>query len=115
MKSLLQLFSLVLLLGLFIMPKEQLYTENVPAEQCCKKDSQNDCCTSKKHKDAKGCKEKCCAACHTCASSLQLAIAPTEFKTRFELAVYHRRSAYTFSNPFFSSHLREIWEPPKIG
>lgn len=115
MKSLLQLFSLVFLLGIFIIPKDQLYFENTAAEQCCKTPEKNDCCNSNQKQHTKGCKEKCCAACHTCTSFLNIAVAPNENFTHFGIAVYHKKNAYTFSNLFFSSHLREIWEPPKIG
>lgn len=117
MKSWIRLFTLVLCLGIFILPK-QVFASSAQTEQCCVKDDSQACCkTEKHHKDSTkdDCQNQshCCNSCHSPNFSFftknHSEFSPTSgfLGTPF--------SNFKYSTPYFSSLLKEIWQPPKIA
>ncbi len=109
---------MILCLGLFLVPKESLWSK-VSIENCCTSQEMSDCCQAdgtakhEKSKDGKHCEDDCCSTCVSCFHM----VASVANKNTFVDIQFTQDHAVEFSytQPFFSNSLKEIWQPPKLG
>ena len=116
----LQALIIILLLGLFLVPKNDgLFTPMKDA--CCKKTEQKSSCCKKDKSIPKSpskknaCKEDCCNSCNTChASNFIQTPFSNEFKLEYSYYKAKKNLQYDYIDPYLSDRLKEIWQPPKI-
>lgn len=121
--KLVQIITIVFCLGIFLIPKDNFYAQNMQ-ETCCKESSESSCCKkqhtehskenhSNKQKNS-SCHDDCCSYCATCYSFIE-----TPFSRSLKLDISYYKSNknlhFQYSDPYLSGRLREIWQPPKIG
>lgn len=118
----LNIFLIILALGLFITPKQMIFaqTESV----CCTKDSgSEDCCPSPQEIQEKPChdpesKEHSCEGCLSCsACHLHLAffsVPLSGFHTNIPKILPSEKKAFTHITPDILDANSNIWHPPKI-
>ncbi|MGC4127985.1 MAG: hypothetical protein QM564_00175 [Bergeyella sp.] len=116
MKKKIHLFFIFAFLGIFIIPKQNFYAHSLAeTENCCKTgNEEKDCCT-KNHNDKKDCKNHSCCAVHTCCFPV-IASIREDFSPEISFVDYSaEEKSFDYKTPYFSSRLKEIWQPPKIG
>ncbi|WP_346983799.1 hypothetical protein [Chryseobacterium sp. POE27] len=120
--KLVQIITIIFCLGIFLIPKDNFYAQNMQ-ESCCKKSSGSDCC-KKQHKEnskenhhkkqKKSCNDDCCSSCATCYSFIE-----TPFSKGFKMDISYYKAnknlQFQYSDPYIFDRLKEIWQPPKIG
>ncbi|WP_307452711.1 MULTISPECIES: hypothetical protein [Chryseobacterium] len=123
--KLFHIIAIVFCLGIFLVPKDTLYLENMH-ETCCKqKDSGMDCCKKDKqnihhseHQNSKqkssSCDDSCCSTCAVCYTFIET---PFSVNQKLELSYYksNKNLQFQYSDPYLSDRLKEIWQPPKLG
>ena len=123
--KLVQIITLIFCLGIFLVPKDNFYAQNMQ-ETCCKNDSEMSCCKKdhQQHQHSKenhskeeqqsSCNDNCCSTCITCYTHIET----QGFKNlQAEISSYQsdKHLPFEYSDPYFSDRLKEIWQPPKIG
>ena len=109
---------MIICLGLFLVPKESLWSKT-SLENCCTSTEMSDCCktdgnsTHDKSKDGKHCDDDCCSTCVSCFH----VIASVDHKNSFIDIPFINEDLkeYSYTQPIFSNSLKEIWQPPKLG
>lgn len=110
-------------LGVFLIPKQNVYAMTLPTNNCCSANSteESDCCqpahnSHSKNKDSQeSCTDNCCHNCATCHNIPTIAIIKLTTEYSVSCTEYQsRESNFDYSDPHFSNHLDEIWQPPKI-
>ena len=113
------LLLMIFCLGFFIMPKQNLHSQNNQSIQCCEQSSsdasENNCCDDEEDHSSKGCQDTDCTTCHTCYNFLSLVFVNFEKKTDPSANPTYRNQNFFYKSPAFSSTARDIWQPPKIG
>jgi hypothetical protein len=122
--KLIQLILIILCLGIFLIPKDNFYTQ-ISQENCCKSESGMDCCKNNHNKqDSKdnhhkkeqksSCNDDCCSTCLACYTFIET---PFSKSLQLEYSYYksNKNSQFEYSDPYLSSRLKEIWQPPKIA
>lgn len=120
----LKIFLIILGLGIFILPTQMLSAQTI--EKCCSAESENkDCCKtetekpchseqSSKEKGTSSCGNEC-ANCHTCSILLISTSIPAGIYLTEAPAFSHQNVVFSYTIPFFSSKIQNIWQPPKLG
>lgn len=122
--KLVQIITIVFCLGIFLIPKDNFYAQNMQ-ETCCKESSGNDCCKKqhtehskenhgKKQQEKQSCNDDCCSYCGTCYSFIEI---PHSRDINLDISNYRsgKNLQFQYSDPYISGRLKEIWQPPKIG
>ncbi|AZA59142.1 hypothetical protein EG349_11035 [Chryseobacterium shandongense] len=121
--KLVQIITIVFCLGIFMIPKDNFYAQNMQ-EKCCKEGSAKSCCEKQKPENSKdnhgnkqkssSCNDDCCSYCAACYSFIE-----TPFSRSLKLDISYYKSNknlnFQYSDPYISGRLREIWQPPKLG
>lgn len=118
MKKHFHIFILFLCLGVFLIPKQSFAMQSTEVEHCCKEDNKKDCCKTKDHQKKTNhddCKDNCCNMCHSCCSTVVFSneMKNNAFKQFF--SGHFQKPNFNYSDPYHSSYLKEIWQPPKIA
>jgi len=116
-----QVLLLIFCLGIFLIPKDNFYAQ-ASQENCCKSDSKKDNCCTKTHDNhqksndhkGKSCKDDCGSFCMTCHSFIENLSAKSVFIDH-SLFATDRNLQFHYSDPYISNHLKDIWQPPKLG
>jgi len=99
-----------------MIPKQVFAVQNTGMEQCCKtKSEKKNCCNDKKQNPENHCKDNCCSGCHTCSSYVNFAFVKSEKINPDLKKINNKKANFIYKSPVFSFHLKEIWQPPKIG
>lgn len=120
MKAKLQFLMLILCMGLFIVPKQLLSAPSQTMECCQQHKSSTKTChndkntSSKPGKDA-GCAGNCCTFCGICSVSATPAMASEPFGGPVKRKFVSNAAKTPYKSAFFSIHLMDIWQPPKIS
>lgn len=121
--KLLQIITLIFCLGIFLVPKDNLYAQNMQ-ETCCKNNSEMGCCKKDHQQHSKenhgteekksSCNDDCCSTCVTCYTYVET---PCAKNLQAEIPYYpsDKNLPFEYSDPYLSYGLKEIWQPPKIG
>ena len=121
--KLFQIIAIVFCLGVFLIPKDNFYAQNMQ-DNCCKSDTRTSCC-SKDHKassqkdhtgktKSSSCHDDCCSFCASCYTFIET---PFSKSVQLEMSYYksNKNLQFQYSDPHISDRLKEIWQPPKIG
>ncbi len=108
-------------LGIFIVPKQNLFAQLLQ-QDCCSVSSSGDCCPSPEN-DSKPChggeKKSCggdCTSCKSCSTTTVFAsIAPDLKVTDNAVAAADSSKGFCYLSPELSDSAAKIWQPPKIG
>lgn len=114
----------LLLLGLtvFVLPKQMVFAQITM--ECCDQISTENCCTKKADtchtdkKDSKPEKNDCeneCPKCHSCTANFNFAFALNSEPSVTESFPFENSAVFNYKEPFTSSTIQNIWQPPKIG
>ena len=117
----LHILVIIFCLGVFIIPKQNVFAQ-IKAQSCCTTTGLGDCCPSEQ-KDPKPChgedKKSCgsdCSSCRTCTSTSVFSSVTPELLTVTKLLVAGRSDMdFCYLSPDFSDPTARIWQPPKIG
>ena len=110
---------MIICLGLFLVPKENLWSKT-SLENCCTSTEMSDCCKTdensnhEKSKDGKHCNDDCCSTCSVCHTFVENSFTKNNF---WEIPTFESISKFQFeyADPFIPNSLQEIWQPPKLG
>ncbi len=119
MKKTLHIFTLILCLGIFLFPKQSFAMSSMKLTECCTDtDKTKDCCSADAHHtdqhSKEDCSNSCCNICHSYASQVFFSDIK-ESNILDKSFVGYKKAVYNYSQPYFSSLLQEIWQPPKIA
>lgn len=122
--KLFQIIAIVFCLGIFLIPKDNFYAQNIQ-EICCKENSGKDCCKNDHQKEHSENQQKdqkpsscnndtCCSVCVFCFTFIE---APFSRSLQLEISYYkaNKNLHDQYADPYLSGRLKEIWQPPKIG
>lgn len=121
--KLVQIITIIFCLGVFVIPKDNFYAQNME-ETCCAKSLADDCCTKKHQEHSKenhnkdqkksSCNDDCCSYCAICYSFIET---PFSKGLKLDISLYktNKNLYFQYSDPYISGRLKEIWQPPKIG
>ncbi len=124
MKKKLQIFVMILALGMFILPTQNLWSQTTTMECCQTKKTDNNSChdtkkqdsdCSKNHNTQEGCTDNCCTNCNGCHSFFVSVFLAFEKQKPNSLLITDSKADFNYRNPHFSTLLQEIWQPPKIA
>ena len=124
MKKRFQVLLMILALGVFITPKQILLaqttqmscckSENRDNNRCHNKDQKQEDC-SKNQSHHKGCSGNCCTNCGSCNTFVYTVLKPDHQLPLLKQFIQNNHKGFRYSDPFISTSLQEIWQPPKIG
>lgn len=112
----LQVFLMILFLGIFILPKQMISAQQTEMS-CCKKESKKeDCCKDHHQKSGnkhQSCDDGCCATCNTCTFVYNPVLNKDEI---FVLSkkILERSSIFSYQEPFISSSLKKFGNRPRL-
>jgi hypothetical protein len=121
--KLFQIITVIFCLGIFLIPKDNFYAQNMQ-ENCCKKNAEMSCCKKDhsqnsennhhKKEQKSNCNDDCCSTCLACYTFIET---PFSKSLQLEYSYYksNKNSQFQYSDPYLSSRLKEIWQPPKIA
>ena len=127
MKRYLKFIVLIISLGIFLLPKDNLLAKDL-VTTCCNEENSNNthegmsCCSKKDQKsssststDKNQCKDDCCVTCVGCSIHANIL-----FTKYFNVQDYltpsplHKQNTFSYITPLLSDGLKEIWQPPKL-
>ena len=119
MQKFFKISALILLLGLFLIPKS-ISAAPILEDTCCSSSSKH--CDGESNKNEKPChsedkkeKSKDCHDCHSCASIGFFANIQHENNLEEDLMIFKSSQKISFYlTPEFSNYNSKIWQPPKI-
>ena len=126
MKRYLKFIVLILSLGMFLLPKDNLLAKDL-VTTCCQSENKSDkheketCCSTKdgKHTNSsehkKQCSNDCCTTCVGC--SIHGNILFSKYLNLDEVlysSPVYTQNSFTYITPILSDGLKEIWQPPKL-
>lgn len=124
MSRTLKLFLLVLGLGIFTLPKQMVFAQNM-TECCDQKATSENCCASKstdschsETSDKNSQKENCgddCTNCHSCTVHFAVNYISPELSAGLNQHKFATELNFGEGISFISSSIQNIWQPPKIG
>lgn len=124
MKKRIQIFIMILTLGMFITPTQNLFAKS-ETMNCCstekkddsschdQKESKNDC--NKNHSSHDGCGDSCCTSCNGCHTFFIPVIDFSKDQKITNSIFTAKKSDFNYTSPHISTGLQEIWQPPKIA
>lgn len=116
----LKIFLIVLGLGIFIFPKQMIFSQN-KMECSDHKTSDNKCCESSCHPEkskTNSQKNNCgddCNDCKSCSFHMVNNFVSPETKFKINSHFFANTLQFNYGDSYFSSAFQNIWQPPKIG
>ena len=119
----LKILLIVLGLGVFVFPKQIVFSQNKvesctenTLNECCKKEKNASCHSenTKNNSDKNNCGDDC-TQCHSCSVYSVMTYLSPESKTFFTEHFFIQKRSFEYGNSYFSFDFQNIWQPPKIG
>lgn len=124
MRKKLQILMMILILGMLILPTQNLFAQKSISDCCTTEQTDSSCHDSKQKKDSDcsknhkshdGCSDNCCMHCSGCHASFIPSFEPAETVNTVHNFFTDKKSDFNYNSPHFSTGLQEIWQPPKIA
>lgn len=119
----LKIVLLIIGLGVFILPKQMIFAQNI--ENCCSKSSEKEnCCKTEKSKPCHDSnsqnqseKNTCgndCSSCHTCSVNFVINYISPDAYSPLNKNLFAKSNRFNYKISFFPSTIHNIWQPPKL-
>ncbi len=117
----LHILMIVFCLGVFIIPKQNVFAQ-IFQQSCCTTAGSGDCCPTEQ-KDTKPChgkeKKSCgadCTNCKSCTTTTAFTSGSSSLKVPCDpMVATGNLMDFCYLSPEFSDPAAKIWQPPKIG
>ena len=124
MSRTLKIFFIVLGLSIFILPKQMIFAQST-VECCDQKVVKDDCCKAKKTTSCHSenstndspenhCGDDC-NQCNSCTVNCVMNYLSPEFSMNLKHSFFIQKLNFEYGNSYFSSNIKNIWQPPKLS
>ncbi|MDO5615134.1 MAG: hypothetical protein Q4G16_03015 [Cruoricaptor ignavus] len=122
MKSKFYILMMFVALGIFLIPKQILFAQTNDMDCCNKTETSTKCHSETENKEKDDCSDsqnpctsKCCVDCATCSIFSILLMKPENANPFLGYQDISKKVLFSYSTPYLSYGLRDIWQPPKIS